>query len=348
MRAAVFDGPGQFHTRDVPAPACPPGGLLLGVAACAVCGTDLRIVAHGHHKVAPPQILGHEVVGTVLASDCAVAVGTRATIAPAIGCGDCRWCRAGRPNRCPQLRTIGYYYPGAFAPLLPVPAEAVRQGSVCEAPADLADEVACLAEPLACCLNGQELVEVGPGDRVVIVGLGPIGCLHARLAAARGAAQVLLLERRPARRELAQRMGLGTVLNPPDGAEGEVVREATGDGADVVILAAPSREAQAAALGWLATGGRLSYFGGLPPAAEPVAVDSNQVHYRELRIAGAHGSTPAQNRAALDLLASRRVRADDLVTDRFGLEHAPEAVATMARGDGLKALVRIEGEREQA
>ncbi len=334
----MFEGPGRFVVRQVAEAGCPSGGALVRVHCCAVCGTDVRIVRHGHHKVRPPQILGHEVVGTVVAGDCAVAVGARVTIAPAVGCGACRWCRAGQPNRCPGLETIGYYYPGAFAPLLPVPAEAVRQGSVCAVPDGLEDLAACLAEPLACCLNGQELVGLGPGDRVVIVGLGPIGWLHARLATARGAAQVLLVERRPDRREAGRRAGLGQVIEADDPRE--AIWSATdGAGCDVAMVAAPSAEAQVQALGWLARGGRLSWFGGLPPETPPLAVPSNQVHYEELLIVGAHGSTPAQNRQALELLRSGVVRVDDLITGRYGLDQAPAAVAAMAEGRTLKSVV---------
>lgn len=343
MRAAVFDGPGQLNVRDWPTPACAPGGALLRVHACAVCGSDVRIARAGHAHITPPQVLGHEVVGTITESAApAVEVGSRVVIAPAIGCGECRHCRAGRPNRCPGLRTIGYEFTGAFAPWLAIPPEAVAQGSVTVVPDDLPDEVACLTEPLACCLNGQELVSVGPGDQVVIVGAGPIGCLHARLAASRGASQVILVEQRESRRGQAAALGLGLVLAPSDEL-GEQVRSLTEGGADVVIVAAPAPAAQAAGLGWLAPGGRLSCFGGLPPGSGAVPLETNRVHYQELLVAGAHGSSPSQNRVALELLASGRVKAADLVTGRYRLDETPEAIAAMAAGEGLKSVVALLG-----
>lgn len=338
MLAGVFEGPGEFHVREVPEPACPPGGALLAVDACAVCGTDVRIARFGHHKVAAPQILGHEVVGRVI-DGVGLPLGSRAMVAPAIGCGDCRWCRAGRPNRCPELKTVGYYYPGAFAPLLAVPAEAIAQGSLIVVPDHLPDTVACLTEPLACCLNGQSLAGVGEGDRVVIVGAGPIGCLHAMLAKARGAAQVLVVEARDDRRETALALRLGEVIDPAAGEVRSAILERTGEGADVVLLAAPVPALQNEALDWLATGGRLSWFAGLPPDTGPVPVATNAVHYRELTIVGSHGSTPAQNRAALGLLASGQLRVEALVTGQFPLAEADRAVATMAAGEGLKQVV---------
>ncbi|MCC7493430.1 MAG: alcohol dehydrogenase catalytic domain-containing protein [Fimbriimonadaceae bacterium] len=319
-------------------PTCPAGGLLLTVEACAVCGTDAKIVAHGNRKVPVPQVLGHEVVGVVSASDAAVAVGTRVAVAPAVGCGHCRYCAAGRSNRCPDLRTIGYYWPGAFAELLAVPAAAVVNGNVHEVPAGLEAGAAALAEPAACCLNGQELAAVSAGDVVVVVGLGPIGWLHARIARLRGAAQVLLLETRPDRCERAAAAELGTLL-PPDEV-GAAVREATGgSGADVVIVAAPAAAVQQAALDWLAPGGRLSWFAGLPADSPPLRIESNQVHYGEFQIVGAHASTPAQNRRTMAWIAAGELRVDDLISARVPLAEAPAAVAATARGEGLKQIV---------
>jgi L-iditol 2-dehydrogenase len=314
--------------------------VLLEVDACAVCGTDVRIVTHGHAKVQAPQVLGHEVVGRVAEADAAgLEPGLRVTVAPAIGCGECRWCREGRPNRCADLRTIGYYYPGAFARWLPVPAEAVRQGSLCVVPDELPDPVACLVEPLACCLNGQELVDVGEGDRVVVVGAGPIGVLHARLASARGAAQVMVVEQRPERCEQARALGLAEVLQASSETAERLAAMTGGEGADVVIAAAPSAAVQAECLAWLGRGGRASFFAGLPPQQPPVPIDTNRIHYQELFVAGAHGSTPQHNRDAMALLAAGQVAVDDLVTGCYDLESAPEAVAVMGRGEGLKSVV---------
>lgn len=336
MIAAVFRGPGRLDVETVPEPSCPAGGLLLGISACAVCGSDVRIVAAGHHRISPPQVLGHELVGTIIASDAAdQPVGGRVTVAPAIGCGECRHCRAGRTNRCPALRTIGYQFAGAFAERMAVPAEAVAQGHVLALPDDLPDELAALTEPLACCLNGQELVGLAADEMVVTVGCGPIGLMHALLARAAGA-RVLLVEQRPERLARAVAMGLGEAVEPAD------IRARTDGGADVVIVAAPSAAAQAACLEWLAPGGRASYFGGLPPGAPAVALETNEIHYRELTVVGAHGSTAAQNRAALALISGvLRSDAAQLITHRFALAQAAEAIEAARSGAGLKGVVQV-------
>ncbi len=337
MRAAVFAGPEQLAVTDVPTPACPAGGALLAVEACAVCGTDARIYRNGHKAIAPPRILGHEVVGRLIASDNSRAeLGQRVTVAPAVGCGQCAACAAGRPNRCPDLRTIGYQWDGAFAEVLAIPAEAIAQGSLCPVPDSLPAAQACLAEPLACCLNGQELVGTGPGDRVVIAGAGPIGSLHARLAWSRGAAQVILIETNPARREQAERLGLGTVL-----ADDASLAEHTGGGADVAIVAASVPALYQRAPRWLAKGGRLSLFAGLPPSETLTPLPANQIHYDEIVVAGAHGSTPAHNRAALELIVSGALPAADLVTGMFALDDALAAIEATVAGRGVKNVVSL-------
>ncbi|MBI5830706.1 MAG: alcohol dehydrogenase catalytic domain-containing protein [Armatimonadetes bacterium] len=337
MRAAVYTGPEQLAVLDVATPACPAGGALLAVEACAVCGTDARIYRSGNRGITPPRIIGHEVVGRIIATDtAAAAVGQRVTVAPAVGCGACRQCAAGRPNRCADLRTIGYQWDGAFAEVLAIPAEAVRQGSLCPVPDALPAEQACLAEPLACCLNGQELVASGPGDRVVIAGAGPIGSLHARLAWSRGASQVILIETSAERRAQAERLGLGTVVADDSG-----VRDLTEGGADVAIVAASVPALYGAAPRWLAKGGRLSLFAGLPPSETLTPLPANQIHYDEITVVGAHGSSPAHNRTALALIVDGRLSVADLVTSIFPLEACVEAIRTTLAGQGVKNVVSL-------
>jgi len=178
-------------------------------------------------------------------------------------------------------------------------------------------------------LNGQELARVGEGDDVVVVGSGPIGCLHVRLARSRGAARVFLVELNRERLERA------AALVHPDEAvcaeDGDVAEQilklTDGRGADVVITAAASGKAQEQALQYAARQGRISLFGGLPQDAPTITLDSNLVHYRELTVVGANGSSPAHNARALGLIATGAV-------PRQGPDHAPAAAGERARGPG--------------
>jgi L-iditol 2-dehydrogenase len=198
-----------------------------------------------------------------------------------------------------------------------------------------------MTEPLACVLNGQELARVGKGDDVVVVGAGPIGCLHVRLARARGASRVFMVERS------AQRLALAADRLKPDAAivageqdPIEAVRDLTeGRGADVVLVAAASGAAQEQAFEMLAPRGRVSLFAGLPQDAPTITVDANQVHYREFTVVGAAGSTPAHNAAALDLIAQDKVPVKDLITHRMPLERVHEAIAGVRSGSGIKYVI---------
>nr|WP_255525989.1 zinc-binding dehydrogenase [Frigoribacterium sp. CG_9.8] len=222
-----------------------------------------------------------------------------------------------------------------------VPREVLKVGGLNRIPDGLGFAEASLAEPLACVLNGQELARVGDGDVVVVVGSGPIGCLHVRLARARGAAMIILVDLNAERLKKAADLVLPDLAIASETSDPvAAVLEATGGrGADVVITAAASGAAQEQGLLMLARRGRLSLFGGLPKDHPTITVDSNLVHYRELTIVGVNGSSPVQNKMALELIASGAVPVGDLITHRLPLDDVLEAIEIVARGDGIKVTI---------
>nr|WP_246287163.1 zinc-binding dehydrogenase [Schumannella luteola] len=222
-----------------------------------------------------------------------------------------------------------------------VPREVLAVDGLNRIPEGLSFAEASLAEPLACVLNGQEIAGVGAGDTVVVIGAGPIGCLHVRLARARGAERVILIDLN------AERLAASAEVVKPDLAlaagDGDIVArvlEATGgDGADAVITAAASGRAQELGLQMLARRGRLSLFGGLPKDAAVIALDANLVHYRELSVLGVNGSSPAHNAEALRLIATGAVPVADLITHRLPLEQVLEGIELVARGEAIKVTI---------
>src|SRR5262249_14886287 len=188
---------------------------------------------------------------------------------------------------------------------------------------------------------GQELARVGAGDDVVVLGSGPIGCLHARLARSRGAARVFLVELSP------ERLRMAADLVHPDAAVAAgqtdpvaAVHTLTdGRGADVVITAAASGAAQEQALRMAARRGRISFFGGLPKDNPTITCDSNLVHYRELTIVGANGSSPRHNTEALGLIASGAIEAADLITHRLPLSAVLDGIDIVGRGAAIKVTI---------
>jgi L-iditol 2-dehydrogenase len=344
VKAATFYAPGDIRLEEVDEPTAGPHELKLRVRNCSTCGTDVKIVRSGHPNMSAPQIMGHEIAGEIVDVGSEVddwSVGDRVQVIAAIPDGTCADCRAGRPTLCQHQLSMGYQFPGGFAEYLIVPEEVLRVDGVTRIPDDVSFAEASLAEPLACVLNGQELARVGDGDTVVVIGSGPIGCLHVRLARARGADRVILIDLNAER--LAQAAALVspelTIVSGQTDAVAAVLDATGGRGADVVITAAASGSAQEDGLRMLARGGRLSLFGGLAKDAPFITVDSNLVHYRELTIVGVNGSSPEHNKQALRLIATGAVPVVDLITHRLPLDSVLDAIDIVARGDAIKVTI---------
>ena len=344
MRVVRFYAPRNLRVEDAPEPAAGPGELVVRVRNCSVCGTDAKIWRSGHPNLSPPRVLGHEVAGEVVEVGEGArgwSVGDRVQVIAAIPDGTCQECRRGWETVCPNQERIGYQHDGGFAELMRVPAKVLAVDGVNRVPAGLSFAEASLAEPLSCVINGQEHARVGAGQTVVVVGAGPIGCLHVRLARARGAARVFLVELRRRRLELAARLVAPDEAVAADATDAvaAVLGLTGGRGADVVIVAAASGKAQEDALRMAARRGTVSFFGGLPKDRPTIACDSNVVHYREVGIVGANGSSPDHNKQALELIATGAVPVADLITSRLPLERAVEGIHAVTRGEAMKVTV---------
>ncbi len=344
MKVARFHAPGDVRLDDAPEPVAGPDEITVRVRNCSTCGTDVKIRRYGHHHIVPPRVMGHEIAGEVAAVGERVTgwrEGDRVQVIAAIPCGGCGECQRGRMTVCPSQESIGYHYDGGFAALMVVPAKVLRVGGVHRIPAGLSFANASLAEPLACVINGQNLARVDDGDDVVVIGSGPIGCLHMRLARARGARRVILADLNRERLDLAAGIVQpdATICSAEADLVDTVIKLTDGRGTDVVITAAASGAAQEQALTMAARQGRISFFGGLPKDNPFIACDSNLVHYRELMIVGANGSSPQHNAEALRLIASGAVPVADLITHRLPLEDALRAFDIVARGDAIKVTI---------
>ena len=240
---------------------------------------------------------------------------------------------------------MGYQYAGGFAEEMIVPASVLKAKGVNKIPGNLSFDEASVTEPLACVLNAQRLIHVGEGDTVLVMGAGPIGCLHVRLARALGAKKVMLADINGGRLHLS-----ANVVKPDRAIDMSsedlatvVLEETDGIGPSVVITAAPSGQAQEQAIAMAAPGGRVSFFGGLPKDKPLITVDSNVVHYKELILAGANGSSPEQNAEALALIASGAVPVADLITHRLPLSQVEDAINAVTSGEAIKVVIKPQG-----
>ncbi len=345
MLAAVFHGPNDLRVENVNKPEITKDELLVKVLSASICGTDLRIF-HGNHRMYSPgtiRIPGHEVVGDIALIGADVSgyeVGQRVFVAPNMGCGHCRQCITGNNNLCADYDAVGVTSDGGFAEFMRVPANSIRQGNVITISTEVDPAIAALMEPFACVLRGQNALHIRPGEVVLIIGAGPIGVMHTKLAKARGAGTVIVSEPIPDRAVQVAKMGADVVINPAEQDLKRVISEVTqGRGADVIIVAAPVHVAQESALDLAAIGGRINFFGGLPKDRPTINLDSNMVHYKELVITGTTACSTADCWQAADIVNSGLVKLDDLVSRRFPLKDAVQAFAAAEDRKALKIVL---------
>ena len=330
MLAAELRAPDEIVVRDLPVPELDPGDLLLKVKATTICGTDVRIYRGKKTKgVRYPSIIGHEFSGEIVQTNGdggGFVEGDRVGVDPVVPCGFCEYCLSGMENVCANRRAIGYEFDGSFAEYVRIPKEAVIAGNVRRIADTVSWEAAALAEPLACCINGQQRVGVGVGDSVVVVGAGPIGLMHLKLAKLAGASFVLVSEVHEHRRATALTFGADRVSDPRTESVREAVATVTGGrGVDVVIVAVGHPGAAEEAITWVKKGGRVSLFAGFAPGAS-ITIDPNSVHYNEVTVTGASALKRRDYALAMDLVASADFGIDRLVTHRFALKDITEAL----------------------
>jgi L-iditol 2-dehydrogenase len=345
MLAAVYHGPNDLRLENVPVPEIAQGEILVKVDSASICGTDLRIY-HGNHRMYPPgtvRIPGHEVVGRIarLGEDITnYSVNQRVFIAPNTGCGHCLQCVAGNNNLCANYDAIGVTSDGGFAEFVRIPANSVAQGNVIPISEAVDPAVAALVEPFACVLRGQNALHIQPGEVVLVMGAGPIGVMHTKLAKARGASRVIVSEPIPDRAAQAKRMGADRVADPlSEDLKTILDEESGGRGADVIIVAAPIHSAQESALELAAISARINYFGGLPKDRPTISFNSNLVHYKELVITGTTACSTADCWQAIQIVNSGLVDLSDIISQRYPLKEALSAFAAAEDRKSLKIVL---------
>jgi L-iditol 2-dehydrogenase len=338
MRIAELVELGRVALRVAPVPLPGPDEARLRVRAVGLCGTDIKAFRRGHPYFPPPCILGHEVVGVVDAVGDDVrglVVGERVVCAPYVECGACSICLRGVGELCLHKAFVA----GALQEYLILSSDIIARGTF-TIPDGMSDDVATLAEPLACAMNGIERACVRSGDRVLVVGGGPMGALLA-LVARTLTSRVLIAEVSSARIEHLLRLGLSPV-NPVEMPLGEALTSAFGaPEADRVLIAVGDRAVAEEAIGWTASGGTALLFGGLPKG-ERLASDAFAIHYREVTIAGSFGFQGRHFRDAVAWMGQHPGVLDGVVTASVPFADAAGAFARAAEPDALKTVIRFD------
>jgi len=343
MKALIFEGPNRMNVKDVASPELQDGDLLLKVKACLICGTDIRIYEGRKTKdVRMPSILGHEFSGVVAETGSKIdrfKVGDFISVAPVIPCLTCYSCKHGYENLCLNRTAFGYEYDGAFAEFVRIPKVAVKAGIVYHVSGEIPFEYLALAEPIACCINGQRNSQIKFRDTVVIIGAGPIGFVHILLAKASGAGTVICSEPNGIRRNLAKKIGADIVVDPKVEDLSEIVmNHSKGMGADVVIMAIGNPSIVNQTIDLVRKRGTVNFFAGFSVGDMP-SVDVNKIHYKEIQITGTSASTRKDHELALNLIENKIIDVSELLSYRYSLKNAVEAFSMAKRGEGMKVAI---------
>ncbi len=343
MRALVLEDIGKLVLKEVEDPVVVPGSVLVKVHACGICGSDIRIVNYGNPRVKMPAILGHESAGEVVAVGEGVTkfkVGDKVAIGSDVPCGKCVYCEAGIGNVCETNYAMGYQFAGSFAEYVLLNPLVVEFGPVHLIPPGVSYEESALAEPLACCLNALELCGVNLGETVVVIGGGPIGCMIMEVAKRMGAGKVIAVLRSRKRMDVVSKVADVVLISTEEDIKQRVKEETYGLGADVVITACSSPEAQLDALFFVRGRGRVNFFGGLPPDSVRPTLDTNIIHYRELLVTGTHGSVPRHHRQALSLIGQKLIDVKKYISSVYPLNEGVEAFRKASEKSEMRIVIR--------
>ncbi|MCD6383838.1 MAG: zinc-dependent dehydrogenase [Thermoplasmata archaeon] len=341
MKAALYYSNSDVRIVEMERPEAGAGEIVVRMRLCGICGSD---VMEWYRIKSAPRVLGHEMVGEIVEVGEGVEkyhVGERVFVSHHVPCNTCHWCLKGHHSVCDTLRSTNYY-PGGFAEYIKVPQINVDRG-VFPLPTELTWDEGVFIEPLGCVVRGQRFAGTSPGDSVLVVGAGVTGILHAKLAKALGASEVIATDVNPYKLKMAKGMGADHILDAKGDVE-EGVKKIIGRGADVVIITAPVKAAFQDGLRAVDRGGTILFFAPLKPD-ETLPLNIWDLWRNEVSIVTSYAASPKDLETAIELLRSHRVNIEGMITHRFPLTSAGEAFQVAARGDkSLKVVVYAEEE----
>ena len=345
MYALRLYGEKDIRLEEVPMPQINDDEILLKTNAAAICGTDVRMWQNGQAGVDAnhPLILGHEFAGTIVEVGKNVSFyrpGMQVGMQPNIGCGICDRCVSGNFHLCDDYRAFGINMDGAFAEYVKIPAAAVTRGNLMVLPEGVTPAEAAVTEPLSCAYNGFTKLFVKPGEYSMVVGAGPIGFCHAMLLHMAGAA--VLMNDISAERLADVKARLPFVETYCGNDLPAFVKQWTHNrGLDVAVTACPVPAVQAAVLPLMNYGGRVNFFGGIPASKQPVAIDTNQIHYHELYVTGSTRSSIAQFRKTLEFVSQGLLNVNAMITNRYPLSDICTAFENARQAKGIKHVIEF-------
>ncbi len=353
MRAAVYRGVDDVRVEEVPVPAIGPGEALVKIAACGVCGTDLKKIHYGLQSA--PRIYGHEMAGTIAALGEGAQgwkVGDRVAVMHHVPCMSCYYCRIKEYSRCPlylKTGTTAGFEPagGGYADYIRVMEFVVQRGME-RIPDDAGWEEATFVEPVNTVLKGVLKVGAGPEKTALVIGQGQIGLLFTQILKLQGTT-VYATDPLEFRREQSVRFGAADVFDPAGiDLKSEMKARTNGRGADIAVIAVAHTAVVGQAFDAVRDGGKVLLFA-QTRLNDMLAVDAGAICMLEKDLVGSYSSDIGLQRRSAELIFSRAINVSDLVTHRFPLEHIRAAIdvasmkpaASGLRENSLKVMVNL-------
>ena len=322
MKALTLEGTGKIHITDTEIPGCNDTETLLKVKYCSVCRTDAKMWFQGQRDLVLPRVLGHEICGQKIDSD------EQYIVWPASVCNNCRYCKCGTENLCNSIQVIGFHRDGGFAQYIKVPKD-----SLIKKPENVPGKIACMTELLSSGINAIEQVDLQEGQKALIFGGGPAGLLLA-LACKHYGAQPLIVENNPEKIEKAVRFCREADIHISD--------TAASDKFDAAINAAPDPDTFSEGIEKLNPGGKYCIYSGFTKDVDIPGNLLNEVHYRQLTVTGAYGSTKRQMETALNIIECNVQSVELLIDKIISLETVPSVLPEILQGRALKYVVDLQ------
>ena len=337
MRVAMYYNNRDVRLEELPKPKIGPGEILVKVISSGICGSD---VLEWYRIKKAPRVLGHEIAGEIVEVGKGVEeykVGERVFVSHHIPCNTCHYCLNGYHTACETLQTTNYD-PGGFAEYIRVPQLNVDRG-VFVLPDEMSFEDGVFVEPLACVIRGQRIVQLKPGQSVLILGSGISGLLHLLLARAVGAGRIITTDISEYRMEAARRFGADAVIPATEDVPGRVCQINDGRPADLVIVCTGALSAFNQALQSVDRGGTILCFATTTPDVN-LSVPINEFWRNEIKLMPSYGNAPLDAAIAIELIRADRLPVRDMITHRLGLEETASGFQLVAEAkESIKVII---------
>jgi len=342
MRVAMYYNNRDVRLFEMPKPEIGQGEILLKVMASGLCGTDV-IEWYRLHKA--PLVLGHEIAGDIVRTGKGVKKykkGDRVAVSHHVPCQSCKFCLSGHQTACDTLRKTNFF-PGGFSEFVRVPEINVKKG-VYPIPKNISYEEATFAEPLACVLRGQNKINIGVEDSVLVVGSGISGLLHIKLAKSKGVKKIFATDIDNFRLEKAREFGADYIFNAKGFAPGKIKENNDNFLADKIIICTGAKSATIQALASVERGGAILFFA-CTDKDVTVPLSINDVFWRnDVTLTTSYAGSPEDHIQALRLMASGKIKVKDMITHRLSLAQAHEGFRLVAEAkESIKVIILPHG-----